>query len=58
VAVVPGGAWQASRSLGAYTLMGCTVAPGFEYSDLTLLRNLPRETGAFRRRFPDLAQLL
>jgi predicted cupin superfamily sugar epimerase len=30
--VVPAHAWQAARSLGAYTLVGCTVAPGFEFS--------------------------
>jgi predicted cupin superfamily sugar epimerase len=30
--VVPPGQWQAARSLGAYTLVGCTVAPGFEFS--------------------------
>jgi predicted cupin superfamily sugar epimerase len=30
--VVPPGEWQAARSLGAYTLVGCTVAPGFEFS--------------------------
>ena len=29
--VVPPGAWQAARSLGDYTLVGCTVAPGFEF---------------------------
>jgi predicted cupin superfamily sugar epimerase len=28
-AFVPGGAWQSARSLGAWTLVGCTVAPGF-----------------------------
>jgi predicted cupin superfamily sugar epimerase len=27
--VVPGGCWQTARSLGAWTLVGCTVAPGF-----------------------------
>jgi predicted cupin superfamily sugar epimerase len=27
--VVPAHAWQAARTLGAYTLAGCTVAPGF-----------------------------
>jgi hypothetical protein len=31
-AVVPAGQWQAARSLGDYTLVGCTVAPGFEFS--------------------------
>lgn len=30
--VVPPNAWQAARSLGDYTLVGCTVAPGFEFS--------------------------
>ncbi len=30
--VVPKGAWQAAQSLGAWTLVGCTVAPGFEFS--------------------------
>jgi hypothetical protein len=30
--VVPPGVWQAARSLGDYTLAGCTVAPGFEFS--------------------------
>jgi predicted cupin superfamily sugar epimerase len=30
--VVPAGEWQAARSLGDYTLVGCTVAPGFEFS--------------------------
>jgi predicted cupin superfamily sugar epimerase len=30
--VVPPGAWQAARSLGDYTLVGCTVAPGFDFA--------------------------
>jgi predicted cupin superfamily sugar epimerase len=30
--VVPKGAWQRARSLGAFTLLGCAVAPGFEFS--------------------------
>ncbi|HEX8471582.1 MAG TPA: cupin domain-containing protein [Brevundimonas sp.] len=30
--VVPTGAWQAARTLGAWTLVGCTVAPGFDFS--------------------------
>ncbi len=34
--VVPAGAWQGARSLGAYTLVGCTVAPGFEFSSFEL----------------------
>ena len=30
-AIVPAGVWQAAESLGAWTLVGCTVAPGFEF---------------------------
>ena len=33
---VPAGCWQAARSTGAYTLVGCTVAPGFEFQDFSL----------------------
>jgi uncharacterized protein len=29
--VVPAGVWQSARSLGAWTLVGCTVAPGFRF---------------------------
>lgn len=29
--VVPTGAWQMAKSLGAFTLVGCTVAPGFVF---------------------------
>ena len=30
--VVPPHAWQSARSLGEYTLVGCTVAPGFDFA--------------------------
>ena len=35
-AVVPAGAWQAAESLGAWTLVGCTVAPGFDFKGFEL----------------------
>lgn len=31
-AVVPAGIWQSARPLGGWTLVGCTVAPAFEFS--------------------------
>lgn len=34
--VVPAHQWQAAKSLGAWTLVGCTVAPGFEFSRFEL----------------------
>jgi hypothetical protein len=35
-AVVPAGTWQAAESLGDWTLVGCTVAPGFTFSGFEL----------------------
>jgi len=31
-AIVPPQAWQAAESTGDWTLVGCTVAPGFEFA--------------------------
>ena len=54
--VVPPGYWQSASSLGAWTLVGCTVAPGFEFAHFELaaarifsaapLRCCLRSTGA------------
>lgn len=35
-AVVPRRAWQAAETLGAWTLVGCTVAPGFDFAGFEL----------------------
>jgi predicted cupin superfamily sugar epimerase len=35
-AIVPAQAWQAAQSLGDWTLCGCTVAPGFDFSGFEL----------------------
>jgi len=35
-AIVPAGAWFASESSGEYSLVGCTVAPGFDFTDFEL----------------------
>ena len=34
--VVPAGWWQSARPLGPWTLVGCTVAPGFEFASFEL----------------------
>lgn len=48
-AVVPAGWWQAAESLGAWTLVGCTVAPGFDFAGFELAppdwRPTPRPSG-------------
>jgi predicted cupin superfamily sugar epimerase len=35
-AIVPAHAWQAAESTGDWTLVGCTVAPGFEFAHFEL----------------------
>ena len=42
-ATVPPHAWQSARSLGAWTLVGCTVCPAFEFEGFELD---PDDTGA------------
>lgn len=34
--VVPAGHWQSATSLGSWTLVGCTVAPGFQFEGFEL----------------------
>ncbi|MEH6721223.1 MAG: cupin domain-containing protein [Aurantimonas endophytica] len=47
--VVPAGWWQTATSLGEYTLVGCTVAPGFDFAAFEMAppdwRPTPREAG-------------
>ncbi|TNC68043.1 cupin domain-containing protein [Rubellimicrobium roseum] len=34
--IVPKGWWQSARSTGEWTLVGCTVSPGFRFEGFTL----------------------
>ncbi|MCE8009289.1 cupin domain-containing protein [Aestuariivita sp.] len=34
--IVPTGHWQAAATTGAYTLVSCTVSPGFQFDGFTL----------------------
>jgi len=57
VHVVPAGWWQAARPMGAYGLVGCTVAPGFEFDDFSFLRDDDAMFRALRLLDPSLADL-
>jgi predicted cupin superfamily sugar epimerase len=37
-AIVPAGAWQTAETTGDWTLVGCTVTPGFEFANFELLK--------------------
>lgn len=34
--IVPAHVWQSAKSLGAWTLVGCTVSPGFDFAHFEL----------------------
>ena len=38
-AIVPAQAWQVAETTGEWTLVGCTVAPGFEFASFELAQN-------------------
>ena len=54
VRVVAAHEWQAARSTGPFTLVGCTVAPGFEFADFSLLRDDAAKAEDVRQRHPDV----
>ncbi|MEM1351968.1 MAG: cupin domain-containing protein [Pseudomonadota bacterium] len=37
--IVPAHHWQAARSTGAYTLVSCTVSPGFRFEGFVMAEN-------------------
>lgn len=57
VVVVAASIWQAARPLGAFTLTGCTVAPGFDYAGYRLLDQAPTVAARLRALAPDLLDL-
>lgn len=52
-AVVPAGAWFASETTGDYSLVGCTVSPGFDFRDFELA-----DAAALSAEFPSHAALI
>jgi predicted cupin superfamily sugar epimerase len=58
VAVIRKGVWQAARSLGDFSLVGCSVAPGFEFEDFRFVANLPGHRAHFDGELAPFASLL
>ena len=56
--VVRAGEWQAAISTGTYTLVACGVAPGFEFADFQLARDVPVIAAAIANSHPRLASLI
>ena len=58
VCVIPAGHWQAARPLGDYALVGCTVAPGFEFDDFRVLADDASLAQRIRTAWPDIAHFI
>ena len=58
VCTIQAGHWQAARLLGDYVLVGCTVAPGFDFADFRLLANDPDQAARVRAAWPEVAELI
>ena len=56
--VVPAQAWQAARSLGDFTLVGCTVAPEFRFDGFRLLADDVAALALWPRLVGDYPELL
>lgn len=50
--------WQAARTTGAYTLVACTVAPGFDYADFAMLRDHPTLSEQIMQKHPAFADFI
>jgi len=60
---VPAGQWQAARPIVApagpdYTLVSCTVGPGFDFEDFAFMQPGGDEAALMRHHWPDLAALI
>lgn len=53
--VVPRKDWQAAETTGDYTLVGCSVGPGFDFADFAMMRDDARAMRRLAKAFPDLA---
>ena len=58
VCTIAADCWQAARALSDYALVGCTVGPGFEFADFTLLADDAPSAAHVRSRWPELATLI
>jgi predicted cupin superfamily sugar epimerase len=58
VHTVPAGWWQAARCDVAFALVGCTVAPGFEFADFSFMRDDPDLSQSLRQVRPEWQELL
>ncbi|ETR74204.1 MAG: hypothetical protein OMM_00398 [Candidatus Magnetoglobus multicellularis str. Araruama] len=50
--------WQSAYTNGEYSLVGCTVAPGFEFDDFSFLHDNPEASRRIINKYPELKEFL
>ncbi len=55
---IKGGNWQAAYSTGEYSLVGCTVAPGFDFTDFEFLKENADVHSTFLKKNPASLNLI
>jgi predicted cupin superfamily sugar epimerase len=55
---VRAGDWQAARSLGGWSLVGCDVGPGFDFEDFQFIGSITGHEQHFQDALADYRQLL
>ncbi|MEO8017164.1 MAG: cupin domain-containing protein, partial [Pseudomonadota bacterium] len=55
VCTVAAAHWQAARTSGDYALVGCTVGPGFDFADFTILADDATAASRLLEKWPNLA---
>jgi predicted cupin superfamily sugar epimerase len=58
IAVARAGEWQAARSLGSWSLVGCDVAPGFDFEDFQFVAGIDGHEAHFTGRLASFRDFL
>lgn len=54
--VIPANHWQAAESTGDYSLVGCSVAPGFDFADFSFLDE--NQANDMREKYPEFIRFI
>ncbi|OEU71994.1 MAG: hypothetical protein BA874_02865 [Desulfuromonadales bacterium C00003068] len=58
VAIIHGGSYQAAESTGDYSLVGCSVAPGFDFNDFSFLSDDSLQQAMIANSAPELKRFI
>ncbi|MDA0684260.1 MAG: cupin domain-containing protein [Bacteroidetes bacterium] len=56
--IIPADYWQAATTTGDFTLVACSVGPGFDFDDFAMASDLPDDEAMLRSNHPDLVDFL